>query len=186
VHLKLSANSSVIFYCTILPYHKHNVLVGAKLEDLVHQTFQDAGCNVEYHNIESSGLDLTAFKNRNVSVAECLCWYGGYIHPKRWHSIISNLLLKHPSANKYLICVGVHPTQNQCKELYQLNIKLLWFSSLAECKQRLRGVITSEPESVEFAPVFDSLIFGNPSVQYLSYDECEFDYFKNLYQELFG
>lgn len=166
-----------------------NILKGAELEDSVHDAFSQSGYNVESHKITDNGADLKAFNDREFVIAECLNWYGGYIHPLRWLSIVDNLL-SYPSATTYLICVGVHPTEDQCEELLNLRVNLVHGDTVAQCtrnlKNHIKGVISTEPEE-PVESVSSSLEEPvSSSYSFSSYNEAELDYWNSLASEVFS
>lgn len=135
-------------------YSLSNSLKGTKLENSTRDAFEQLGYNVERHHITDGGVDVNAFKDKEHIVGECLNWYGGFIHPLRWLSIMDNLLCD-SSTTKYLLCVGVHPTCDQCNDLLHLNIILVYGVTIADCtsalRDQIRGVIIKEPESDEMS-----------------------------------
>jgi hypothetical protein len=166
-------------------YPKQNILKGAELEDAIHDIFKQSGYNVEDHKVTDSGLDVDAFKDGEHIVGECLHWYGGYIHQFRWFAISDNLL-SCPSTTKYIFCVGVHPTEDQCQDIYDLKIHFIYGDTVADCSKNLRnqinGVITSEPETVE-KPLEEPIL---SSYSFSSYADLELDYWNSLYSDLFS
>jgi len=160
---------------------QQNNYKGAELENPVHATFKQLGWNVEPHKVTDSGVDSKAFKDGKCAVSECLNWYGGFIHPKRWLSIIDNLM-SHPSASKYLICVGVYPTSEQHQDLLRLGIHLVHADTIADCTRNLRnqisGVITVALEA-ELEPV-------SYEIPYSSIDAVELDMWRPIYSDLFS
>lgn len=62
---------------------QQNILKGAELEDSVHNVFAQLGYDVEVHKVTDGGVDSNVFKDKEHIVAECLNWYGGFIHPLR-------------------------------------------------------------------------------------------------------
>lgn len=147
---------------TISSYTLHNIKKGSELEEPVKQAFIDLGYIVLYHRITDPGPDVIAIKEE-VWVVECLYWYGGYIHTKRFRSIVDNLC-KYSSRKKFLICIGVKPTQEQIKLLKGYGIKLIYYKEkpqsnfILSLQQRL-GVITLV--SYSFYPRLKTVYFHN-------------------------
>lgn len=165
--------------------HNQNILKGAELENPVHNIYKQSGWNVEEHKVTDNGVDSKASKNRKLRVAECLHWYGGYIHVDRWLSITNNLL-SCPSADKDLICVGVHPTEEQYEDAHNLNINIIYGDTVAEATTKLKnlinGVITLEPESNDM--ISETALMS--SYPFSSYADLELDYWNVIYSDLFS
>lgn len=104
-------------------YSNKNIILGQQLENLVHTAFNRLGYKVEGHNISDPDVDLKAYKNNVLVVAECLNWYGGFIHYKRFMNIVNNLC-KYKAA-KFLVCIGVKSTKEQYKLLNGYGIKVI-------------------------------------------------------------
>jgi len=93
-------------------------------EKMVKSALIKLGYEVLNHKVTSGGVDTTAYLDNYKVICEVLNWYGGYIHPERFMRIVLNLL-ETPSNEKYLICIGVEPTQKQKKLLIGYGIKLI-------------------------------------------------------------
>jgi hypothetical protein len=106
-------------------YKKANVLKGFAGEQAVRSALNGLGYRVKSHTTSDDGLDIEAMFNGHAKVcAEVLCWYGGYIHPNRFSSLIRNLAIGKYD-ERILICFGVKPTLEQHRLLNGYNIKLL-------------------------------------------------------------
>lgn len=97
---------------------------GKYLEQPVRQVLKQNNFYVEDHGVSKPGIDIKAFKDKEFIVAECINWYGGYIHPKRFSSILKSLI-SYVDAVKFLICAGVKPTEEQSKILCAYGIKII-------------------------------------------------------------
>lgn len=163
-------------------YDNQNILKGAELEDPVHNVYKQSGYNVEDHKITESGVDSKAFRDGEIRIAECLHWYGGYIHISRWLSITNNLL-SYPSADRDLILVGVHPTEEQYEDAHNLKINIIYGDTVAEATTKLKnlisGVITEQR-----ADRFEESEY--PLVPLSSYSALEYPEELLLYSELFS
>lgn len=104
-------------------YRISNVLKGLVLEEATRDVLSSE-FKVDSHKVTDLGVDVKAVNDSRFIVAECLNWYGGYIHPKRFLSIIRNLR-GYTNAELYLICAGVRPTKEQYQILKSSNIKVV-------------------------------------------------------------
>jgi hypothetical protein len=146
---------------------------------------KQSGYNVEDHKVTESGVDSKASKNGKSRVAECLNWYGGYIHVDRWLSITNNLL-SYQSAEKDWICVGVHPTEEQYEDAHNLNINIIYGDTIAEATTKLKnlmsGVIT-EQLPIESEPLEEPVSIVYP---FSSYSDLELDAWNSIASDLFS
>jgi hypothetical protein len=102
-----------------------NLGKGFLLEDLVKSTLSKLGFGVEPHKLWQPGADAKASLLNGMDVAiECVNWYGGYIHPKRWKSIINNLVSS-GARYKMLVCFGATPTKEQTDEAERFNVVII-------------------------------------------------------------
>lgn len=159
-------------------FPEHNIITGAALENPVRDSFRQRGLNVANHQVTDSGVDVNV---QNVIVIECLNWLcGGYIHLKRWRSIIRNLL-SYPLATKLIVCVGVVPTLQQYHQADVLGIEVIHADTVVDCIKALRqsGVITIEPAQAPIEPV-------SYECPYSSIDAVELDMWNVIYSDLFS
>lgn len=145
-----------------------NITKGRLLEIPVKAILHELCYDIEEHYINTGGLDVVASNGRESITAECLNWYGGYIHPKRFLSLTNNLA--NPSKYKFLFCAGVYPTQEQVRLLNAMNVRIIHYPKQILCvsnkiinylRSRLLGVITTgvQPDrKYDFGFVLDKII----------------------------
>jgi general stress protein YciG len=105
-------------------YTVSNIHKGRILEDSINTAISSLGVTLKEHYTNRQGLDLTASINNNVSIiGEAINWYGGFIHPNRFKSIIGSLSQK--ADIKFFFCAGVKPTKEQSQVLRAMNIKVI-------------------------------------------------------------
>lgn len=116
-------------------YNVNNISLGVTLEEACKIVLSSVGYNVEDHKVTAPGVDVKAFKgcpieqplsSNEEKVIECLNWYGGYIHPLRFRSIVENLK-ENILPEKYLISFGVQPTKQQYRLLRGYGIKVIHY-----------------------------------------------------------
>ena len=131
----------------------NNNIKGARLENTVKFVLEHNGYSITQHKVWQNGVDIEA----QGIIAECLNWYGGYIHPNRFSSIVDNLTnSKHINCSKYLIIAGTHVSKQQRRVCTSMGIVIIelpseehmykWHTLLLEELNLLpEGVITSLP-----------------------------------------
>jgi hypothetical protein len=104
----------------------YRIGAGLYLEDFVKKTNISLGFDVKPHKVTDKGIDFTANMGNMFTLnGECLNWYGGYIHPARWNSIVRKL-----SGNadiNILFAFGVKPTLAQYAEAKANNIYIIHY-----------------------------------------------------------
>lgn len=163
--------------------YNQNILKGAELENPVHCIYKQEGFDVQDHKVTESGVDSKAFRNGKIRVAECLHWYGGYIHLSRWLSITDNLLA-YPSADRDLICVGVHPTEEQYQDAHNLNINIIYGDTVAEATTRLKNLISGVMTQQHLSGCEERVDEFLPSYPFSSYAQLEFDHWDSIASDL--
>lgn len=85
-----------------------------------------------------------------------------------------------------MICVGVHPTEEQYEDAHNLNIKIIFGDTVAEATTKLKnlisGVITKQLPIESEQPLEEPV---SSSYSFSSYSEAELDYWNSLYSDLF-
>ena len=127
--INTSPTSNIILCAEANKAHSDYLLrlgTGALLEDFVKDHLESLNFTVEKHATQHHGLDVTAHLGNLFNInAECLNWWGGYIHPKRWKSITRKLSRNH-NVN-ILFSFGVEPTSEQYAEAKASNIHVIHY-----------------------------------------------------------
>jgi hypothetical protein len=104
-------------------YTTSNIHKGRILEDSINTAISSLGITLNKHFVNREGLDLKASISKVSIIGEAINWYGGYIHPLRFKSIIGNLAQK--ADIKLFVCAGVNPTKEQRSILKAMNVTVI-------------------------------------------------------------
>ncbi len=147
--------------------YQFNIIKGSSLEDITKEVINRSS-RILPHKVYERGLDVQGLDNDSMKVlfiAECLNWYGGYIHSNRFTKILSNLNSVE-AKYKFLICAGVKPTIEQYQILEAHNIKCV--------------LLPEEPDKKEWKPILCKALFKCGVIHSLVYEALEKNNYNNL------
>jgi hypothetical protein len=152
-------------------YKNRNIDIGSLLENPVKNILSRLDYTVFEHGITEEGLDIEACKGKVTINIECLNWYGGYIHPKRFLSLIKNL--SKCATYKFLICCGVKPSKEQYRILNAMHVNIIHYKNqilrskdiainhIRNKLYKIRDVITNITNTVNYLSIMSLFVVNS-------------------------